>query len=175
MSEEELKDLYIETENFLFGRVTFLYMKIPFEWRVIPIPRYVDVEAWIESSDTKWVVSGFIGVIFVDDETDFRQTLYINVKRNLSRKSLIEILDNESKKTGVSRYNLLSRPEAGYIIFKKKYRKFLVFGDSKEETMLRYVINCKNTRRILLIDLPIKDNPYKIIDVLNPYIETIRC
>jgi len=175
MNGDELKDLYIETENFLFGRVTFLYMKIPFEWRVIPIPRYVDVEAWIEADNIKWVVSGFIGVVFVDEEKDFRQTFYINVKRNLNRKSLVEVLNGEAKKIGISQYNLLNKLEAAYLIFRKRYRKFLIFGDSKEETILRYIINCRNTRRTLLIDLPVEDDPYKMIDILNPYIETIKC
>ena len=77
--DKELKDLFVETENLVFGRVTFLTMKIPLDWKAFSIPRRTDVEAWTESEDMRWVASGYTGIVLVDKDNDLKLPVYINV------------------------------------------------------------------------------------------------
>ncbi len=170
-----LKDLFVETENLVFGRVTFLTMKIPLEWKVFSIPRRTDVEAWTESEDIRWVASGYTGIVLVDEKNNFKLPVYINVKRNLSEKTIEEFLELERRKYKTVEANLFTSLNAGYIIFRKTFRKFLLFGSSIEEMYLKLIFNCINSKRFLMLEIPVKEDPHKILNVLKEYLETLRC
>ena len=173
--DKELKDLFVETENLVFGRVTFLTMKIPLDWKAFSIPRRTDVEAWTESEDMRWVASGYTGIVLVDKDNDLKLPVYINVKRNLDGKSIRQLLDLERRKYKVVETELLTSLDAGYVILRKIFRKFLLFGSSTEEILLKFIFNCINSRRFLILEIPVEDDPYKVLDALKPYLKTLKC
>lgn len=172
---EELKDLFVETENLVFGRVAFFYMRIPIDWKAFPIPRRTDVESWVESDGIRWVSSGFTGLVLVNEEENLRQPLYINVKRNYSGVSISKLAGDELRKHNILSRGKLMNLESICLVYRKSIKKYLLFGPVKKEYVIKLLVNCRSSGRLLIIDIPVEEDPHRKLEFLKPYLETIRC
>jgi len=175
MSVKDTKDLNIETENIVFGRVTFFHMKIPVEWNAYPIPRRTDAELWIEVDDTRWVTDGYTGFVLVDEGKGVKQPVYVKVKRNIDRRSIEEIFSRElSGRKVLEHRNIDEYEEAFYYIYRRRRRKYIFFGPVEDETILKMIINCRRTYRVLILEFPITEIEDFRRNIL-PYFLDIRC
>jgi hypothetical protein len=59
-------------------------------------------------------------------------------------------------------------------VYKKRRRKYIIFGPHEEETILKMIINCRKTYRILILEFPILEVERFRMDIL-PYFKDIRC
>ncbi|RLG62623.1 hypothetical protein DRN84_01425 [Candidatus Geothermarchaeota archaeon] len=171
----DYKDLFIETENLVFGRVSFLHMKIPFNWRVHPIPHRTDVETWIDKGDIKWVTSGYTGFILVDEDTGYTQPFYINVRRNISGKDLREILYRDLRNIDSIHEFKAGDFNALYYVKTKRRRRYILFGSVYEEEVIRIAIDCRDTYRVLVIEAPIKIGLKHFLNNILPLFKSIKC
>ncbi len=172
----ELKNVSIETDNFLIGKVSFLYFKIPEEWSVSPLFYRTDVEEWIELEGNKWAVSGYTGALIRLPEQKYF-SLLVKTKKYNEKLKVNEWLEKETKKENVLKkgcLNLFSH-EAVYYISAKERRKNLFFGKRIKETTVKFLFKCKKTSRTIFLEFSTNQEPDEAFNNLMPLISTVKC
>lgn len=172
----KLKELRIDTQNVIFGRLSFLHMKIPEDWFVSPIPGGTDVEAWVETDNDRWVSSGYTRLVMTDYDSTFRYTLYIKVSRNLRDVNIGEKVRKyriNAEHKGVMRGD---HHEIAYVAYQKRRKKHLFYGPETIESTVKFFVGSNIGKRILSIEISgVDEKVDTMLKRLFPVISTISC
>lgn len=155
--EKNTKDVFVECKNLLFGETKFLCFKIPESWFVNPVPYNTDVENWKKIEGEKWVTEGYTqlcllpgrknGPLFLfikasgyDEELRVEEWL-IRKKSSVREKKGEELIDS-----GLIQ---IQNHKAAYLAYTRSTKKFLLFGKENKETLLKVLLKCDKTQRML--------------------------
>lgn len=171
-----MKDLYIESKNIIFGKVTFLLMKIPLNWVSHPIPGRTDVEGWVDYNNVRWVSSGYTSVVLTDYEGSFQYLLHIRVKRLIRNIDIKEYIKKDCKFPPIKEGEINGDyHKLYYVVFMKAWKKYIIFGDKLYEFVLKVYVYLKNTNRLLTLEFSCKKDLAVMLKRVFPLLSTIRC
>ncbi len=175
----EVKDVFVETNNFMFGRVSFIYFKVPVDWRVSPLYYRTDVEEWIEKQGVKWATSGYTGVLLLKQGRETYFSLTIKASKSFKKRNVEKWLEKEKLKVkgGKVKHGYLNvcSHRAAFISYNAVRRKHGFFGGKINELIVKFFFICPETSRAIYLEFSTNNEAEKTLNDLNVLVSSIKC
>jgi hypothetical protein len=158
IDEEKECEAVLAATNPLLGRGVFVFLKLPESWRLLKTSMSPECNALgreIVGDGFRWITSGFIHVILVDEQKNQAYPLFLEVKELFDNEKALEIirrrfdkLVKEGERVEMKKMRINGH-EAHYITWINQKRIFL---KRKKVVLanLEYAAYCDATKRLML-------------------------
>jgi len=144
--------------NPLLGRGTFVFIKLSASWKLLKTrasPECNALSKQVSGEGFRWITSGFMHVLIVDEEKNQAYPLFVEAKEFRNNVQALEFMKKRFQKLGdegmvvEKRSAQVGGHEANYVIWTSRKKMFLRRGETTL-SHLEWATYCDRTSRLLL-------------------------